>query len=108
MSKTSTFDSLNSKYIEIYGFIRIDLCVILGNLFSIPQIKMSLLICQLFIKKNYYDRYYEIITNSSKKTNKNEKPAFISWSVYSELLARLTPVHVCLSSPFVLLSVITP
>ena len=35
-------------------------CGILRNLFSFTQRKVCFLLCRLFIKKQYYDRYYDI------------------------------------------------
>ena len=40
-----------------YVFLK---CGILRNCFSISQRNVGFLLCRLFIKKNYYDRYYNI------------------------------------------------
>ena len=66
---------------RFYVFLK---CGILRNLFSIPERKVCFLFCWLFIKKNYYDRYYDIKQTGANKTNKNEKPPLIFWSVFCD------------------------
>ena len=107
VSKTSSFDSLNSQYLKIFEFIRIDfLCfsnvVFLRNWFSIPQTKC------VFLFGNTR------ATHGRKKKLTWSRNHCLFLGLFTGILAQLTPVMsrgrvcVCLSPPCVLLTVITP
>ena len=82
---------------RFYVFLK---CVIIRNSFSISQRKVSFLLCGLFIKKNYYDRYYDIKQTTRKKS--------LYRGLFTVGFGRLTPVTsrdrvcACLSPPRVL------
>ena len=65
VSKTSTFYSLNSYYFEIFGFIRID-CMCFSNklfleIYSVFPKQMCVFLLPIIYKKNYLNRYYDIL-----------------------------------------------
>ena len=63
----SKFIIIRNVWIYLNGFYVFLKCGILRNLFSIHQRKVCFLLCRLFIKKNYYNRYYDIYQMVAKK-----------------------------------------
>ena len=63
--KTSTFNSPNFPYLEIFGFIRIDFMCFTDKgflkMYSVFHKKMSFSSMPIIHKNSYYDRYYDIL-----------------------------------------------
>ena len=68
ISKFPIFRNILIHLNRFYLFLK---CGILRNLFSFTQRKVCFLLCRLFIKKQYYDRYYDIqqsVANNPTRT----------------------------------------
>ena len=53
---------------------------------------MCFLLCKLFVKETNMSDTMIYNKRRQKQTNNNKKSPLVSWSVYSEFLAQLTPV----------------
>ena len=80
VSKDSTFDSLNSQCLEIFGFIKIDfMCfsnLVFLKIYSVFPQKKCVFFLRIIHKEKLLRQRPWYITN--------EKLPLISWSVYSE------------------------